>query len=218
MTQMLPRIVGRGGCSGLGARGPDRTADGTDNADAAAGEQARDGAHLVPLGRTRVVGWAGSARSYERLPRRRISTGAGHIVGPADAPGTGSLGNRSASWASNGGAGSNDTGVVNARRARRRYRSFDTPICFSYAASMRMKCTYNLSSDAIATVRRLVEVDHLATTEDALVEQAIAELDRAVRDVRDARLCGAAKLDAEFQAELARIDVELPTDDLATWE
>ena len=83
---------------------------------------------------------------------------------------------------------------------------------------MRMKCTYNLSSDAIATVRRLVEVDHLATTEDALVEQAIAELDRAVRDVRVARLCGAAKLDAEFQAELARIDVELPTDDLATWE
>lgn len=86
------------------------------------------------------------------------------------------------------------------------------------AADMRMKRTYNLSPTAIATVRRLVEVDHLATTEDALVEQAIAELDHAVRDVRDTRLWGAAARDAEFQAELARIDTELPTDNPARCE
>ena len=83
---------------------------------------------------------------------------------------------------------------------------------------MSIKRSYNLSPDAIVTVRRLVEVDHLASTEDALVEQAIAELDRTVRDVRDTQLWGVATLDAEFQAELAHIDVELPTDNPARWE
>ena len=86
------------------------------------------------------------------------------------------------------------------------------------AAGMRMKRSYNLSPAAIATVRNLVDVDHLATTEDAVVEYAIAELGRTVRDVRDTRLWSAAALDAELQAELAHVAVELPTDDPARWE
>lgn len=100
----------------------------------------------------------------------------------------------------------------------RGYTPFDTSIGVPYDASMRMKRTYNLSPTAIATVKRLVEVDHLAATQDALVEQAIVELDRAVHDARDERLWSAAALDAEFQAELARIDVELPADAPARWE
>jgi hypothetical protein len=51
---------------------------------------------------------------------------------------------------------------------------------------MRMKRTDNLSSDTITTVRRLVEVDHVAATQDALVEHAIEELDRIIREAHKA--------------------------------
>ena len=87
-----------------------------------------------------------------------------------------------------------------------------------YHTDMRIKRTYNLSPATIATVKRLVEVDHVAATQDALVEQAIAELDRFVHDARDARLWSEAARDAEFQAELAQIDQDLPYDDPAVWE
>ncbi len=82
---------------------------------------------------------------------------------------------------------------------------------------MRIKRTYSLSPAAIATVKRLVEVDHVAATQDALVEQAIAELDRFVRDARDARLWSGAAVDAHFQEEIAQIEKDLPSDE-AAWE
>jgi len=76
--------------------------------------------------------------------------------------------------------------------------------------AMRIKRTYNLSPVAVATVKRLVEVDHVAATQDALVEQAIAELDRAVHDAYEAQLWSEAALDPEFQQELAEIAKDLP--------
>ena len=69
---------------------------------------------------------------------------------------------------------------------------------------MKVKRTYILSPAAIATVKRLVEVDHVAPSQDALVEHAIAELDRLVRDARDARLWSQAPHDPAFQAELRK--------------
>lgn len=81
-----------------------------------------------------------------------------------------------------------------------------------------MKRTYNLSVSSIATVKRLVEEEHVAPSQDALVEQAIAELDRLVREANDARLWSQAASDPQFQAELRRIDAELPSDDLAAWD
>jgi hypothetical protein len=83
---------------------------------------------------------------------------------------------------------------------------------------MRVKRTYNLSPDTIATVKRLVEVDHVAATQDALVEHAIEELDRIIRDAHEARLWSEMARDAEFQAELVQIDRALPSDDPARWE
>ena len=186
----------------------------------------------------------------QMLPCCRTSTGVGHIVGLADAPGTKLLGSRLVDRASKGGTCSNDGCVpreldwwlsrplprirvnplhlnatsptrcwyLTSTEHMRGHTPFDTFIGVPYDASMRMKRTYNLSPTAIATVKRLVEVDHLAATQDALVEQAIVELDRAVHDARDERLWSAAALDAEFQAELARIDVELPADAPARWE
>jgi hypothetical protein len=83
---------------------------------------------------------------------------------------------------------------------------------------MKVKRTYNLSPAAIATVKRLVDVEHVAPSQDALVEQAIAELDRLVRDAHEARLWSQAARDPAFQAEIRQIDEDLPAADLEAWE
>jgi hypothetical protein len=67
--------------------------------------------------------------------------------------------------------------------------------------STKTKRTYNISPEAVALVKHLVEERHLAPSQDALVEQAIAELARRVRDADDARLWEQAASDGEFQAE-----------------
>lgn len=82
----------------------------------------------------------------------------------------------------------------------------------------KVKPTYNLSPGVVATVKRLVEEERVAPTQDALVEKAIAELDRLVRDAADARLWEQAARDPEFQDEVNRIDVELPADNLSRWD
>ena len=83
---------------------------------------------------------------------------------------------------------------------------------------MKIKRTYNLSPAAIATVKRLVEVEGVASSQDALVEHAIAELDRIGRDAHDAHLWSKAAGDREYQAELEQIDTQLPGDDVGRWE
>lgn len=83
---------------------------------------------------------------------------------------------------------------------------------------MKMKRTYNLSSASVATVRKLVEEDHVAPSQDALVEKAIAELDRLTRDANDARLWSQAAGDPQLQEEVRQIDGAFPPDDLLKWE
>ena len=87
-----------------------------------------------------------------------------------------------------------------------------------YITRMRVKRTYNLSPGSIATVKRLVEEEHVAPTQDALVEKAIAELDRLTRDAADARLWEQAATDPEFQEEIRQIEVTFPADDLSRWD
>jgi hypothetical protein len=53
---------------------------------------------------------------------------------------------------------------------------------------MKIKRTYNLSSDTVAAVKRLVEEEHRAPSQDALVEQAIREYARLLQDAADAAL------------------------------
>jgi len=84
--------------------------------------------------------------------------------------------------------------------------------------AVKTKRTYNLSPDAVATVKRLVEEQHIAASQDALVEQAITELARRVRDAEDARLWEQAGINPEFQAEASRLDVEFMQDDLRAWD
>lgn len=84
--------------------------------------------------------------------------------------------------------------------------------------SAKTKRTYNISQDAVATVKRLVEEEHLAPSQDALVEQAINDLARRVRDADDARLWQEAAADSDFQTESRQIDAEFSPDDLHAWE
>ncbi len=81
-----------------------------------------------------------------------------------------------------------------------------------------MKRTYNLSSASIATVKRLVEVYHIAPTQDALVEKAIKGIDRSARDTEHTVLWAKAVEDPEFQEESHALDALFAADDEAAWQ
>jgi hypothetical protein len=81
-----------------------------------------------------------------------------------------------------------------------------------------MKRTYNLSPETVATVKRLAEIDHLAATQDAVVDYAIAELSRRLRDTQDARIWSAAGDDDTLRHELRDSEADLPAANLAAWE
>jgi hypothetical protein len=84
--------------------------------------------------------------------------------------------------------------------------------------STKTKRTYNISPEAVATVKRLVNELHVAPSQDALVELAIADLARRVRDAEDARLWERAAADPEFQAEMRELEASFASEDLRAWE
>ena len=94
----------------------------------------------------------------------------------------------------------------------------DTQMHVAYPGPMKVKRTCNRSPTVLARVKRLVEVAHVAPSQDALVEHAIAGLDHLVRDARDAQLWSQAAHDPAFQAEIRQIDEDLPAPDLEAWE
>jgi hypothetical protein len=81
----------------------------------------------------------------------------------------------------------------------------------------RIKRTYNLRPATVETVKRLVDAN-VAPTQDALMERAVHDLDREVRDQQHTRLWAQAGQDPEFQAELRRIWDGLAVDDHRAWE
>jgi hypothetical protein len=82
---------------------------------------------------------------------------------------------------------------------------------------LKTKRTYNLTPEAIKTVKRLVEEKHAAPTQDALVERAIRLFERHLRDVEEARRWTEAAADPQFQAEQAQIFAEFERDDSAAF-
>lgn len=69
----------------------------------------------------------------------------------------------------------------------------------------RIKRTYNLSPDSIEIVKRLAAAPGMEASQDAVVDRAIHELDRHIRNVQDAILWEKAARDTEFVAEMAEI-------------
>ena len=80
---------------------------------------------------------------------------------------------------------------------------------------MKTKRTYNLSSEAVAMVKSLVEDKRAAPSQDALVERAIRLFERQQRDLEDARRWAAAAAEPGFVQEQEQIAAEFLTEDLA---
>jgi hypothetical protein len=81
---------------------------------------------------------------------------------------------------------------------------------------LKTKRTYNLSRHTIETVQALAE-RKVAPTQDALVELAIDELARHVRDADEAEAWAAAAADPEFVAEAQGLEAAYRTADVEPW-
>jgi hypothetical protein len=81
---------------------------------------------------------------------------------------------------------------------------------------LKTKRTYNLSRRTIETVQTLAE-RRIAPTQDALVELAVDELARHVREADEADAWAAAAADPEFVAEAEDLEAAYRTADAETW-
>ena len=81
----------------------------------------------------------------------------------------------------------------------------------------KVKRTYNLAPETVRRVRELTEDYAVAPSQDAVVELAVEELDRRLREAREADAWAAASSDPELQAELARLELGYRSADAETW-
>ena len=81
---------------------------------------------------------------------------------------------------------------------------------------LRTKRTYNLSRRTIETVQTLAE-RRIAPTQDALVELAVDELARHVREADEADAWAAAAGDPDFTAEAEDLEAAYRTAVAETW-
>ncbi len=81
---------------------------------------------------------------------------------------------------------------------------------------LKTKRTYNLSRRTIETVQALAE-RKVAPTQDALVELAVDELARHVRETDEAAAWAGAATDPDFVAEAAELEAAYGDADPATW-
>lgn len=81
---------------------------------------------------------------------------------------------------------------------------------------LKTKRTYNLSRRTIETVQALAE-RKVAPTQDALVELAVDELARHVRDADEADAWASAADDPEFVADSEDLEAAYATADAETW-
>ena len=95
--------------------------------------------------------------------------------------------------------------------------SIDTSVSVPDGTGMRVKRTYKLSTEAVATVKRLAEDRTVATTQDGVVELAIQELARRVRDRGDAEQWARAADEPDFVAESEQLDKGLASDEHVAW-
>jgi len=80
-----------------------------------------------------------------------------------------------------------------------------------------VKRTYNLSPETVRRVREMAEHYRLAASQDGVVELAIDELERRLRDQRDAEAWAAAAIDPAFSAEAGELEAGYRSADRETW-
>lgn len=82
---------------------------------------------------------------------------------------------------------------------------------------MKVKRTYNLSAGTVATVRELVEEKHVAPSQDALVEMALADFFMALRHQEESRRFEQAAHDPDVVAEVELLERQFRGADRETW-
>jgi hypothetical protein len=81
----------------------------------------------------------------------------------------------------------------------------------------RTKRTYNLSPTTVRRVREMAERYGVAPSQDAVVELAVDELERRLRDEREAEAWEQAGFDSAFRAEVDELEDAYLAADRETW-
>lgn len=81
----------------------------------------------------------------------------------------------------------------------------------------KQKRTYNLTAATVHAVRELADEYHAAPTQDAVVELAVSELARRLRDEAESVAWDAAAADPTFRAEAEEIEDAYRGADRETW-
>lgn len=81
----------------------------------------------------------------------------------------------------------------------------------------RQKRTYNLAPRTVRAVRELADEYHAAPTQDGVIELAVDELQRRLRDAAEASVWERAAADASFIGEAGEIEKAYGSADRETW-
>lgn len=84
-------------------------------------------------------------------------------------------------------------------------------------SSGRVKRTYNLAPETVRRVREMTERYAVAPSQDAVIELAVDELERRLRDEREATAWEQAASDPTFGREVEELDTAFRTADRETW-
>jgi hypothetical protein len=82
---------------------------------------------------------------------------------------------------------------------------------------IKVKRTYNLRPRTVATVKQLAE-SRVAPSQDAVVDRAVRDMARRVRDLDHTRQWEEAAQDPSFRAEIRQLWYEFEGEDRAAWE
>ena len=81
----------------------------------------------------------------------------------------------------------------------------------------RVKRTYNLAPHTVRRVREMAERYRVAGSQDAVIELAVDELERRLREMREADAWQGAATDPDFGSEAEEIDAAYRSADRETW-
>jgi hypothetical protein len=81
----------------------------------------------------------------------------------------------------------------------------------------KVKRTYNLAPATVRRVRELTEDYAVAPSQDAVIELAVNELDRRLRETRESDAWAAAAVDPDFLTEVADVETAYEPADAETW-
>lgn len=89
--------------------------------------------------------------------------------------------------------------------------------CHDQFVAARVKRTYNLSATTVRRVREMAERYGVAASQDAIIELAVDELERSLRDAAEADTWERAASDPGFAAEVGDLEAAYRTADRETW-